>query len=140
MILTGCSVEKNTATTRFYQGLTSRYNIYFNGYESFKAGLAKINRGYKDDFSELLKVFEFSDPATVQLCSSDMDRAIQKASKLISLKSITARPELGNKRNLSESEKSLLEKKEFNEWVDDSYFLIAKARFYKQEYNVLIHL
>ncbi len=135
MILTGCSVEKNTATTRFYQGLTSRYNIYFNGYESFKAGLAKINRGYKDDFSELLKVFEFSDPATVQLCSSDMDRAIQKASKLISLKSITARPELGNKRNLSESEKSLLEKKEFNEWVDDSYFLIAKARFYKQEYN-----
>ncbi len=135
MILTGCSVEKNTATTRFYQGLTSRYNIYFNGYESFKAGLAKINRSYKDDFSELLKVFEFSDPSVVQLCSSDMDRAIQKASKLISLKSITARPESDNRKNLSENEKSLLEKKEFNDWVDDSYFLIGKARFYKHEYN-----
>lgn len=135
MVLSGCSVEKNTGTTRFYQGLTSRYNIYFNGYESFKEGLAKINRNYRDDFSELLRVFEFSDPSTVSLCSQDMERAIQKASKLISLKSITAKPEFRNKRNLSEAEKSLLEKKEFNEWVDDSYFLIGKARFYKQEYN-----
>lgn len=135
MILSNCSVEKNTGTTRFYQGLTSRYNIYFNGYESFKAGLAKINRGYRDDFSELLRVFEFSDPSTASLCSSDMEKAIQKASKLISLKSITAKPEFKNKRDLSETEKSLLEKKEFNEWVDDSYFLIGQARFYKQEYN-----
>ena len=135
MILSNCSVEKNTGTTRFYHGLTSRYNIYFNGYESFKAGLAKIGRGYRDDFSELLRVFEFSDPSTVSLCSPDMEIAIQKASKLISLKSITAKPEFNNKRDLSETEKSLLEKKEFNEWVDDSYFLIAKARFYKQEYN-----
>lgn len=134
-ILTGCSVEKNTSTTRFYQGLTSRYNIYFNGYESYKAGLARINSGYKDDFSELLKVFEFSDPSTVQLCSGDMERAIQKASKLIALKSITAKPEFNNKRELSESEKKLLEQKEFNEWVDDSYFLIGKARFFKHEYN-----
>jgi hypothetical protein len=93
LILTTCSVEKNTGTTRFYHGLTARFNIYFNGYESFKAGLVKINNGYRDDYSELLKVFEFSDPATAQFCSTDMEKAIQKASKLISLKSITAKPE-----------------------------------------------
>ncbi len=133
--LTNCSVEKNTGTTRFYQGLTSRYNIYFNGYESFKAGLAKINNGYQDDFAELLNVFEFSDPSTVGMCSSDMEKAIQKASKLISLKSITAKPEFNKRRELSEAEKALLEQKEFNEWVDDSYFLIGQARFYKHEFN-----
>jgi len=135
LFLTNCSVEKNTGTTRFYHGLTAKYNIYFNGYESFKAGVAKINAGYVDDFSEILRVFENSDPATVSLCASDMDRVIQKASKLISLKSITARPEFDSKRDLSENEKALLEQKEFNEWVDDSYFLIGKARFYKHEFS-----
>jgi tetratricopeptide (TPR) repeat protein len=135
LFLTDCSVEKNTGTTRFYHGLTSRFNIYFNGYESFKEGLLKINKGYRDDFSEMLRVFENSDPSTVSLCSSDMERAIQKASKLISLKSITAKPEFDSRKELSEKEKALLEQKEFNEWVDDSYFLIGKARFYKHEFN-----
>ena len=135
VVLTYCSVEKNTSTSRFYQGMTSRYNIYFNGYESFKAGLAKISRGYKDDYAELLKVFEYSDPSTASFCSSDMERAIQKASKLISLKSITAKPVIKDSHELSEEDKKLLEKKEYNKWVDDSYLLIAKARFYKHEYN-----
>ena len=133
--MTYCSVEKNTGTSRFYQGMTAKYNIYFNGYESFKAGLVKISRGYQDDYAELLKVFEYSDPSTASLCSSDMERAIQKASKLISLKSITAKPEVKDPRQLSEDDKKLLERKEYNEWVDDSYFLIGKARFYKHEFK-----
>jgi outer membrane protein assembly factor BamD (BamD/ComL family) len=133
--LTYCSVEKNTGSSRFYQGMTSKYNIYFNGYESFKAGLTKISRGHQDDFAELLRVFEYSDPSTAPMCSSDMERAIQKASKLISLKSITAKPEFRNPNELSEQEKELLQKKEYNKWVDDSYLLIGKSRFYKHEYN-----
>ena len=28
-----------------------------------------------------------------------------------------------------------MNRKEYNEWVDDSYLLIGKARFYKQEFN-----
>jgi len=131
LFLAGCSVEKNTGTTRFYHGLTARYNIYFNGYESFKEGVLNISKSYKDDFSEMLRVFENSDPSTVSLCSSNMETAIQKSSKLISLKSITARPEFDPRKDISEKEKTLLEQKEFNEWVDDSYFLIGKARFYK---------
>ena len=115
--------------------MTARYNIYFNGYESFKAGLDKIAKSYQDDYAEMLNVFEYSDPSTASLCSSDMERAIQKASKLISLKSITAKPELKDNRNLSDKDKELLEQKEYNEWVDDSYLLIGKARFYKHEYN-----
>jgi len=135
LFLAGCSVEKNTGTTRFYHGLTARYNIYFNGYESFKEGVLNISKSYRDDFSEMLRVFENSDPSTVSLCASNMETAIQKASKLISLKSITARPEFDPRKDISEKEKALLERKEFNEWVDDSYFLIGKARFYKHEFT-----
>jgi tetratricopeptide (TPR) repeat protein len=133
LILTYCSVEKNTRTSRFYQGLTSRFNIYFNGNESFKAGVAKVNAGYRDDYAELLKIFEYSDPATVSMCSADMERAIQKASKVISLKSITAKPEIKGTATPTAKEEEFLNRKEYNDWVDDSYLLMGKARLYKHE-------
>lgn len=135
MLAATCSVEKNTGASRFYQGMTSRYNIYFNGYESFKAGLLKITSGYSDDYAEILKVFEYSDPSTAQLCSSDMEKAIQKASKVISLKSITARPEVRENGKTVNKPVDITERKEYNEWVDDSYLLIGKARFYKHEFS-----
>jgi tetratricopeptide (TPR) repeat protein len=133
LIPLSCSVEKNTGASRFYHGMTAKYNIYFNGYESFKAGVIKVTESYRDDYAELLRVFEFSDPATASLCSSDMERAIQKASKLISLKSITAKPEIKGKD--ADRDRDLLERKEYNQWVDDSYLLIGKSRFYKHEFN-----
>jgi tetratricopeptide (TPR) repeat protein len=132
---TNCSVEKNTPSSRFYYSLTSRYNIFFNGDESFTSGVSKVNKGYTDDYAELLRVFEYSDPTAPSRCSSDMERAIQKASKLISLKSMTAKPEVKDKTKISEQDQKLLDRKEYNDWVDDSYLLIGKARFYKQEYN-----
>jgi tetratricopeptide (TPR) repeat protein len=135
LILTDCSVEKNTRTTRFYHGLTSRYNIYFNGNESFKAGVAKVIANYRDDYSELLKVFEYSDPSTPAICSADMERAIQKASKLISLKSITAKPEIKSNELPTENQEEFLNRKEYNEWVDDSYLLMGKARLYKHDFD-----
>ncbi len=134
LVPANCSVEKNTGATRFYNGMTARYNIYFNGYESFKAGLLKVINGHTDDYAELLKVFEYSDPSSASRCAPDMEKAIQKASKLISLKSITAKPEGKEKNKLTPEEEELFNRKEYNEWVDDSYLLIAKARFYKQEY------
>jgi tetratricopeptide (TPR) repeat protein len=135
LILAGCSVEKNTEASRFYNSMTAKYNIYFNGYENYKAGLDKVTDNHRDDYAELLDVFEYSDPSTPSVCSSDMERAIQKASKLIALKSMTARPDIKESSQLSAKEKVLLERKEYNEWVDDSYLLIGKARFYKHEYN-----
>lgn len=130
-----CSVEKNTGATRFYHSLTARYNIYFNGYESFKAGVLKVEKGTQDDYAELLRVFKYSDPQSPSLCSSEMEVAIQKASKLISLKSITSRPEVKDPEKEAELANDLLKRKEYNEWVDDSYLLIGMARFYKQEYT-----
>lgn len=135
LLLTECSIEKNTDTSRFYHNMTARYNIYFNGYENFKEGVAKISANYRDDYAEVLKVFEFSDPSAPSFCSSDMERAIQKASKLISLKSMTSKPEIDDRNDISEKERELLERKEYNDWVDDSYLLIGKARFYKHEYK-----
>ena len=109
--------------------MTARYNIYFNGYESFKSGLVKISNGYKDDYAEILKVFEYSDPSTVSLCSSDMERAIQKASKLISLKSITAKPELKANSQITEKRESFWTERNIMNGLTTATFLLAKPTF-----------
>jgi tetratricopeptide (TPR) repeat protein len=94
-----------------------------------------MTRNYRDDYAEMLKVFEYSDPSTVSVCASDMERAMQKASSLISLKSMTEKPDFKKNEQLSDKDRQFLERKEYNEWVDDSYLLIGKARFYKHEYS-----
>lgn len=132
-LASACSVERNTRATRFYHGLTAKYNIYFNGYESFKAGVEKVNRAHNDDFGDILTLFEFSNPASAKVCAADMERTIQKMSKLITMKSITARPE--KKDNQPLQDEDFYNRKEYNEWVDDAYLLMAKARFYIREYD-----
>jgi len=132
-LASACSVEKNTGASRFYHSLTARYNIYFNGYESFKAGVDKVNRAHNDDFGGLLTLFEFSNPSSAKVSAADMQATIQKMSKLITLKSITARPE--KKDNQPLREEDFYNRKEYNNWVDDAYLLMAKARFYLREYD-----
>ncbi len=135
LFATGCSVEKNTGTSRFYHNLTSLYNIYFNGNESYRQGTEKVSRSIKDNYTILLPVFDFQSDKTPSACASDMERAIQKASKVISQHSITAKPINKNNKPLSEKEKEFYNRKEYNLLLDDSYLLMGKARIYLHEYE-----
>ncbi len=119
--------------SRNYHNVVSRYNIYFNGKESFKRGIKKIDRAYKDDYSEILHVFTFSNINFTSLATTDMDRAITKASKVITLHSITAKPDFKGKE-LSDREQAFYDREEYNNWVHPSYLMMGKARFYKHDY------
>ena len=134
LTLAGCSVEKNTGTSRFYHSLISKYNIWFNGNEAYRAGLEKIKTSHRDDYSELLPVFEYSAPESAGAASSDMERAIQKASKVIALHSITARPDEKKRRGADERSEEFYNRREYNEWVDDAYILMAKAQFHQKNF------
>ncbi|MGM0666169.1 MAG: tetratricopeptide repeat protein, partial [Bacteroidota bacterium] len=135
LLLASCSVEKNTSLSRFYHNLTSNYNIYFNASESFREGMERIKEAYKDDYLTMMPIFEYSDMNAARTATGDMERVINKASKLISLHSISARPEMDNSENLSEKEQAFLDRKEYNEWVDDSYLLMGKAYLMKHDFN-----
>ncbi len=135
LMVASCSVEKNTSLSRFYHNLSSNYNIYFNGKEAYITGLERIKNSYRDDYSSILPVFEYSDENAARSGVGDMDRAIQKASKLISLHSMTAKPEMDDNKPMSESEKEFYERREYNNWVDDSYLLMGKAQLIKHEYD-----
>ncbi len=133
--LVACSTQKNTFFTRTYHNITSRYNVFFNGTESFKKGQRTILDNHKNDYSELLPVFLYEDQQLIGTIGSEMDRSIKKSEKLISLHSITVKPEIKTNKPLTEKKRRFLSKKEYNSWVDNSYLLMGKAQFYKHEYE-----
>src|SRR5512133_165789 len=136
LLLLACSAQKNTGLSRAYHNLTARYNVLFNGNESYNDGLAKIEKEFKDDYSEILPVFKYETKEAVTIASSDMDRTIKKCSKLITLHSITAKPKVRDNKTLTPEEREFFNKKEYNVFVDDAYLLMGKAHFYKLEYSL----
>jgi tetratricopeptide (TPR) repeat protein len=129
-LVTGCSVEKNTGASRFYNSLVAKYNVWFNGNEAYKAGVEKVQSSHRDDYSALLPVFEYTSPESLRAAASDMERAMQKASKVIALYSITAKPEKKSRNGDRTKDDEFYNRREYNEWVDDAYILLAKSQFY----------
>lgn len=135
-IISACSVEKNTRATRAYHNLTAHYNVYFNGKESLKAGVEKINNLTEDDYTKVLPIFKSSDPGTARAATSEMEYAVEKGSKLIKIHSITKNPK--RRKNRTERYKQLAAKEEYNNWVDDAYLLMGQAYFYMHNFNAAI--
>jgi len=123
-------VEKNTSLSRNFHNLTSHYNIYFNGKESYKRGIEKANLSINNDYNRILPLFLYEDEGVHSAVSSDMKRAIDKATKVITFHSITAKPKV-KEGNQSAKDKAFYNKNEYNKWVDDSYMLMGEAYMYQ---------
>lgn len=133
----GCSVEKNTSLSRNYHNLTSHYNIYFNGYESFKKGIGRAKSSVKNDYTRILKLFYYEDESVHGAINADMQRAIDKATKVITYHSITAKPKV-KAGDQSSKQKAFFEKREYNKWVDDAYMLMGMAYMYQGQYFLAV--
>ena len=133
LLLWGCSTEKNTAVSRFYHNLTSHYNAFFNGRDQYKVAIKSFEKSYEDDYTRILPVFKYSDDQTASSVTGAMDIAIEKATKVIKFHSITAKPKRKG-GHLSKKQKAFYKKSDYNNWVDDSWLLIGKAKFYKADY------
>jgi len=111
-----CSTKKNTFIRRAYHNLTSHYNVYWNGMDNMRQGKKEFEAGLTDNYSLVLPVFNFGDRSSSGKMSQYADISIKKASKTIQKHSM------------------FFNRKEYVKWIDDSYFLIGKAYFYKQDY------
>ncbi len=136
ILLWGCSTKKNTWLSRNFHNTTAHYNVYFNGNESYKAGIRAIEDSYKDNYIKVLPMFEESDETAIGVATSSMDRAIDKGTKLIMHHSITAKPK--NKSGGSKSQKDFRNRKEYNKWVDDALLMIGKAQIIKHDFRQAI--
>jgi tetratricopeptide (TPR) repeat protein len=114
--LYSCSTQKDRWTNVKYHELTTHYNGYFNGNESYKAGVERLEANVDENFDEVLPIYITGDENNAKAIFGDMDRAIQKATKMIEKHSMRIKGE------------------EKNRWIDENYMLIGKARFYRMEY------
>ncbi len=117
VIVSACSTKKNTFTRRAYHNLVAHYNVYWNGNESLKEGVYQISRSAKDNYISILPVYNYGSQSVAQSVNPNMDRAIEKASKVIQKHSM------------------FFSNKEYVKWVMHSYLMIGKANFYKQDYS-----
>jgi tetratricopeptide (TPR) repeat protein len=133
LMILSCSTEKNTWLNRTYHDITAHYNVYFNGREAYRKGIQRIEDQMEFDFTRRLPIYILGNEETAQTAISEMDKAIKKASKTIKKHSIKAKPKR-KEGKLSEEEQEFMEKNEYNKWVDDSYLLMGKAYYVKNEF------
>jgi len=142
LILSACSAKKNTFTSRAYHNLTAYYNVHFNGQESFKEGLQKIDEAHRDNFTIVLPVFVYNNENSVKAGAAEMDKCIAKSAKLIKQHSITARPKRKPQETdnpyKAKSQKEFYEKPDYCNYVDDAYMLMGKGHFYKYDFEAAI--
>ena len=121
-MLYSCSTQKDKFLNRNYHKATSKFNGYFNGKESLKEAIAKLEKSYQEDYNNLLPTTILGDQKQVQKIYPQLNRTIDKAGLIIERHSMEIKGD------------------EKNKWIDDSYFLIGKALFYKQEYTEALEM
>ena len=78
LLLCGCSTKKNTLTNRMFHNLTSHFNIYWNGEKILKEGDKQLRDKVKDDYSKVLRVYNYGTQQDGMTMNSVMDRSIEK--------------------------------------------------------------
>ena len=126
-VVTGCSTSRNTAMSRSYQALVTKYNVYFNGNEAYKKGYEAQEKAKQDNLLEILDLYPLSDEKARAAGKSNFDLAIEKSQKAVKLHSISAKPEK-KKSTLTESEKAYYNKIEYNPFLWHAWFLMADAQ------------
>jgi tetratricopeptide (TPR) repeat protein len=91
--------------------------MFWNGRESYREGVAQLNKTVKDNYNDILRVNNYGNESEAQALNPYMDKAIEKASLNI------------------ERHSMYFNRREYVRWIDDSYMLIGLSYFYKQDYN-----
>ena len=139
LVLTGCllacSTQKNTAVSRGFHQMKTKYNIYHNGAISFLEGEQAIIEANKDDFSSVINLYPVSNHEAAQAATSKMDLTIEKCRKCIKLHSIKTKPKVNyDKKRNNPKYAAWLEQEEFNNQIDNAWMMLAKAEFHKGEF------
>jgi len=125
-----CSNTKNTAATRSFHNVTSRYNVVFEAQESFNAGVLAVEKGFVPDFTDVLPIYKYDYPGAAQIASGYMDACVEECGKNILKHSITAKPQHNYSRSgMTDDDQAFYNKPEYCKWIDDTYLLMGKANY-----------
>lgn len=134
LIITGCSTQKNTGASRAYHQMCTDYNVGFNAKNSYIEGQKAIDKGAKDDFTQLIEMYPISYKENQTVASSQMDRTIEKCRKAIKKHSITKKPERNKKKWKEPKYQYFYNQEEFVKGVKESWILLGKAELHKGDF------
>ena len=120
IFMASCSTQRNTITNRTFHSISTKYNGFFNARESYREGITQLALLHEDNYENVLSVFRYGGEEAATRVAGNMDVAYRKASTAIRRHSMNIRGV------------------EFNHWIDDCYFLIAKSHFFKRDYNLAL--
>ncbi len=131
-LLSSCSTNKNTVTSRFYQGLTTRYNVYYNGNQNFLKASQNQLQNFTDDYTRLIPVHPVG--ALNGKTNNEFDRTIEKCQKAIKTHSIKIKPTFTGVRSGNKYREWQLTE-EYNPYLHNAWLLMAKAQFFKGDFD-----
>ena len=134
VLISGCSTKKNTWMSRSYQATNTRYNVYFNGYNSYNEGLKNILNANKEDYSSVIPMYPISRHSNASAATTNMDLTIEKCRKAIKLHSIKVKPPKNYKKANLPEYKLFYNQEEFNPALKKAWLLLGKAEFHKANF------
>lgn len=107
--LSACNPQKQNVASRGMQNLTAHYNILYNAKELVDESERNIQLAYADNYDRVISVYKEPNEALTQGETKNLEEAILKANSI------------ANEKSLSQ-------------YVDDAYFLIAKANHLRSNF------
>lgn len=101
---------KYTIPRRLMQGMSTHYNFFFNANVKLSEVLAGAKQSFREDYTELLPFYDYTLDATAAQ-KTELDSVLQKCNAGILLHDLR------------------------NEWIDDMYFLMGKAYFFRKAFD-----
>ncbi len=135
-VFSACSTKKNTAGSRFWHAMNTRYNVYYNGEKHYKEQIKKLENEYQDDYSTQLFIHPaeaYTYPKATQP-STNFDRTIEKMQKAISLHSIKKKPKRKAGKGNDPKYKEWLKREEYNPFIHNAWYMLAKSQYMKGDF------
>ena len=134
LIITGCSTQKNTGATRGFHEMCTKYNVGFNAQNSYIEGQKAIDKGAKDDFTQLIEMYPISYKENQTVATSQMERTIEKCRKAIKKHSITKKPKRNKDKWKEPKYQYFYNQEEFVHGVKEAWILLGKAELHKGDF------
>lgn len=131
----GCSAQKNTAQSRWWQSFTARYNTYYNGSEAFIEGAEAQEKGNEDNFTEMIPLYAVGNKKTRDIGKANFTRAIEKSEKTIKQHSIKRRPQWTKNRRKTAKDIEWLSRREYNPFLWRAWLLLGKSQFMSGQFE-----
>ena len=122
LFFASCSTKEDGVAYRIYHNTLGHFNGYFNANELVKKSQLTLANGRKDDYDEVIPLYNYGTVSQKKELIPDLDKAIKKCGKVVKRHTLVA-----------ESKKDM-KWPEYNKWMDDNYHVIGQSNLYKGEY------